>query len=153
MGNDNWNIPGCPVNGPVIEADENSVVAAWFTAANDIPRVQVEFSETSAESFSTPIDVVRAETLGRVGLAMLPDGDVIVSWLRKASIDSAEVCVRRVSANGDLGPVRVISPDDDVPRFSVPRMVRAGDDLILAWTRRTNESSNVITARIPITTL
>lgn len=153
MGNDNWNIPGCPVNGPVIEADENSVVAAWFTAANDILRVQVGFSETSAESFSTPIDVVRAETLGRVGLAMLPDGDVIVSWLRKASIDSAEVCVRRVSANGDLGPVRVISPDDDVPRFSVPRMVRAGDDLILAWTRRTNESSNVITARIPITTL
>ncbi len=153
MGNDNWNIPGCPVNGPVIEADENSVVAAWFSAANDIPRVQVGFSGASAKSFAKPIDVVSAETLGRVGLAILPDGDVAVSWLRKASVSSAEVCVRRVSADGSLGPVRVISPGDDVPRFSVPRMVRAGEDLILAWTRRIDDTSHVITARVPIETL
>ena len=153
MGNDNWEIPVCPVNGPVIEANENSVVAAWFTAANDIPRIQTGFSEDAAESFSTPIDVVSEETLGRVDLAILPDGDVAVSWLRKASIDSAEVCVRRVSADGGLGPVRVISPGDDVPRFSVPRMVRAGDDLILAWTRRIDKVSHVMTARVPIITL
>jgi hypothetical protein len=153
MGNDNWNIPGCPVNGPVIEADENSVVAAWFTAADDIPRVHAGFSEDSAASFSEPIDVVSGDTLGRVGVAMLPDGDVAVSWLRKASVDSAEVCVRRVTAHGDLGPVRVISRDDDVPRFSVPRMVRAGDDLIFAWTRRIDKASHISAASVPISTL
>ena len=112
MGNDNWEIPGCPVNGPVIEAHENAVVAAWFTAANDNPRIQAGFSEDSADSFSTPIDVVSEETIGRVGLAMLPGGDIVVSWLRKASISSAEVCLRRVSADGGLGPVHVISPGD-----------------------------------------
>ena len=153
LGNDNWNIPGCPVNGPVIEANENSVVAAWFTAANDIPRIQAGFSEDSAESFSAPINVVSEETLGRVGLALLPDGDVAVSWLRKASADSAEVCVRRVSADGALGPVVVISKGDDVPRFSVPRMVRACGELIFAWTRRIDDASHVITASVPVNTL
>ena len=153
LGNDNWEIPGCPVNGPVIEADENSVVAAWFTAANGISRVKAGFSEDSAESFSAPIDVVSEETIGRVGLAILPDGDVAVSWLRKASVDSAEVCVRRVSPDGALGPVVVVSRDDDVPRFSVPRMVREGDNLIFAWTRRIHKASHVITASMPINTL
>ena len=153
MGNDNWNIPGCPVNGPVIEADENSVVAAWFTAAHDIPRIRTGFSEDSAKSFLAPIDVVSKETIGRVGLAILPSGDVAVSWLRKASVDSAEVCVRRVSADGDLGPVVIVSRGDDVPRFSVPRMVRAGDELIFAWTRRIQKASHVITASVPISTL
>ncbi len=153
IGSDNWIIPGCPVNGPVIEAFGDAVAAAWFTVANDVPRIQAGFSEDLAETFSAPIDVAAGETLGRVGLAMLPDGDVAVSWLRKASVDSAEVCVRRVSADGKLGPVRVVSQGDDISRFSVPRMVRAGDDLVLAWTKRIDKASQVITARMPISTL
>ncbi len=153
MGSDNWDISGCPVNGPVIEAADDAVVAAWFTAVNDAPRIQAGFSEDLAGTFSAPIDVAGEETLGRVGLAMLPDGDVAVSWLRKALVDSAEVCVRRVSADGKLGPVRVVSPGDDISRFSVPRIVRAGDDLILAWTKRIDKASQVITARMPISTL
>ena len=150
VANDNWNIPGCPVNGPAIDADRNTVVIAWFTAANDVSRVQVVFSDDAAESFSAPIDVVSDDTIGRIALAMLPDGDVAVSWLRKASIDSAELCVRRVSADGKLGPIKVVSVGDDVPRFSFPRMVAKGQNLILAWTRRFEDSSHIITAKVSI---
>ncbi len=86
MANDNWEIPGCPVNGPVIEADKSSVVVAWFTAANNEPHVQAAFSQDAAQSFSAPIDVVNGNTRGRVGVAMLSDSDVAVSWLRKAQM-------------------------------------------------------------------
>lgn len=153
VGNDNWEIPACPVNGPVIDASENTVVAAWFTGANDVPRVKFGFSDDSAASFSTPVDVVSEETLGRVGLAILPDGDAAVSWLRKASIHSAELCIRRVSVDGHLGPVNVISGNDDIPSFSVPKMVRKGNDLIVAWTRRIDGASRITTARVPISSL
>lgn len=153
VADDNWNIPGCPVNGPAIEADGNSVVIAWFTAENDHPRVQVAFSEDAAQSFSAPVEVVSDETIGRVAVAMLPDGDFAVSWLRKASIDSAELCVRRVSADGKLGPVKVISTGDDVPRFSVPKMISIGTDLIVAWTYRIDEISHVRSASVLIQTL
>ena len=153
VASDNWNIPGCPINGPVIDANENTVVVAWFTAANDVPRVQVGFSTDEAETFSTPIDVVSGETVGRVGLAMLSDGQIAVSWIRKAPTESAEVCIRRVSADGQLGPVTIASGGDNVSTFSFPQMVRTGEDLVLAWTSQVNGSNQVMSARVPIDTL
>jgi hypothetical protein len=153
LGNDNWNINACPVNGPAIDADGDIVAIAWFTAADDIPRVQIVFSDDAAESFAAPIEVDRQETLGQVGLAVLPDGDVAVSWLRKTPIESAELCLRRVSPDGSMGPVRVISIDDEVPRFSNPQLVRKGDNLILAWTRRIDDVSHIATARVPFRNL
>ena len=153
VNDDNWQIPGCPVNGPVIGASGNNVVVAWFTATNDVPRVRVGFSSDAAATFSKPIDVVVGETVGRVGLAMLPDGQVAVSWLRKMPAESAEVCVARVSADGSVGPVMVVSGDDDVSGFSVPQMLRSGDELILAWTSMAEESNQVMSARVPINIL
>lgn len=150
MANDNWEIPGCPVNGPVIEADKSSVVAAWFTAANNESRVQAAFSQDAAQSFSAPIDVVNGNTRGRVGVAMLSDSDVAVSWLRKAADASHEVCVRRVSIDGQLGPVQVISHTGNVSAFSVPQIVRTGDDLVIAWTDKQVDGNRVMSARMPI---
>ncbi len=153
VAGDNWNIPGCPVNGPVIDASENTVAVAWFTAANGHPRVKVGFSNDAAASFSAPIDVVSGETVGRVGLAILSDGQIAVSWMRKAPSESAEVCIRRVSADGQMGPVTTVSGSDNVSAFSVPQMVRSGEDLVLVWTRRVSGSNQVMSARVPIDTL
>jgi hypothetical protein len=153
VANDNWEIPGCPVNGPVIAAQEKTVAVAWFTAANGVPRVQAGFSDDAARSFATPIDVARGETLGRVGIAMLSRGQIAVSWLRKTAPESAEVCVRRVSADGQLGPVHVISSGRDVASFSVPQMVRTGDALVLAWTDQVDGVNRVMSAKISIDSL
>jgi len=150
MANDNWEIPGCPVNGPVIEADASLVVAAWFTGADNEPRVRAAFSADAAQSFSAPIDVVNGNTRGRVGVAMLSNSDVAVSWLRKAADASHEVCVRRVSIDGELGPVQVISHTGNVSAFSVPQIVRTGDDLVIAWTDKQVDGNRVMSARIPI---
>jgi len=153
VANDNWNIAGCPVNGPAIDADGKTVAAVWFSAANDVSRVQIAFSDDAAESFSSPFDVVSGETIGRVGLAILPDGDFAVSWLRKASIDSAELCIRRVSTDGDMGPVRVISFGEDIPRFSFPKIVPKDKELIVAWTHRIDDVSYIKSASVPISSL
>ena len=153
VNDDNWEIPGCPVNGPVIGAHENTVAVAWFTAATGVPRVRAGLSSDAAKSFSAPIDIVSGETLGRVGLAVLSDSEVAVSWMRKLPGESAEVCVRRLSADGHLGPIKVISDDDIVAAFSVPQMIRKGGELILAWTRLDGDNSQVMSARVPIDSL
>ncbi|MEE9595787.1 MAG: hypothetical protein V3V96_03320, partial [Acidiferrobacterales bacterium] len=93
------------------------------------------------------------ETLGRVGIAMLSEGQIAVSWLRKTATKSAEVCVRRVSVDGQLGPVHVISSGHDVASFSVPQMVRTGDALVLAWTDQADGINRVMSARISIDSL
>jgi hypothetical protein len=41
---DNWEINGCPVNGPSIAADGRRVAVAWFTEAGKQPRVKIAFS-------------------------------------------------------------------------------------------------------------
>ncbi len=52
---DDWHILGCPVNGPAVAAAGDQVVLAWFTAAQDIPRIQLSFSIDEEQSFGVPI--------------------------------------------------------------------------------------------------
>lgn len=150
IANDNWNIAGCPVSGPAIDARESKVSVAWFTAAGNEPRVRVASSGDAAQTFSAPIDVVSGDTLGRVGVALLPGGDIAVSWLRETAAASAEVCVRRVSRDARLGRVHVVSAGQEVSNLSVPQMLRHEDTLLFAWTGRVDGHDRVVSGRIPI---
>ncbi len=57
------------------------VALAWFTAEGDSPRALLAFSTDGGRSFGAPIRVDEEQTLGRVDVAMLPDGRAVVSWL------------------------------------------------------------------------
>ena len=78
---DNWQINGCPVNGPTVVTDGTRVAVAWFTSAADTPRVKVAFSQDAGGTFSQPIQVDDGETIGRVDVLLLPDGSALVCWL------------------------------------------------------------------------
>jgi hypothetical protein len=153
VADDGWTIPGCPVNGPVVEANGEQVAVAWFTAANDTQRVRLARSGNSGESFSTPVDVTEGEVFGRVGLALLADGGAAVSWLCKESDDSARVCLRRVSVDGHLGSVLVVSGEQHVSPLSVPQLARQGDHLIAAWTVRGENGTSIVSRRVPVESL
>jgi len=78
---DNWEINGCPVNGPSVSADGRRVAVAWYTGAGDSPRVKAAFSTDAGATFGEPIQVDDGETLGRVDVLLLPDGSALVCWL------------------------------------------------------------------------
>lgn len=78
---DGWQIAGCPVNGPAISANQNGEIAvAWFTAPNNVSKVQLMISKDYGETFSKPITVTTDSTLGRVDVAWMED-DIVVSQL------------------------------------------------------------------------
>jgi len=79
--NDNWEINGCPVNGPKADAIGNTLVVAWFTAANDKPKVNLSFSSNNGETFNTPIRIDNGKPIGRVDVALIDDNNAIVSWM------------------------------------------------------------------------
>ncbi len=56
-------------------------------------------------------------------------------------------------ADGQFGPVTIVSGGDNVSAFSFPQMVRTGEDLVLAWTSQVSGSNQVMSARVPIDTL
>ncbi len=150
VGDDNWEIPGCPVNGPVIQAAGSSIAVAWFSAGNLQPKVQVAWSDDAGRTLSEPVAVAAGGLLGHVGAAMLPAGDMAVTWLSNAGGGTAELHVRRVSAAGESGPDQVVAEATGIAPFSVPQVLLTGDSLLLAWTDRSGEHSLVKTALVPL---
>ncbi|HEU4932158.1 MAG TPA: sialidase family protein [Pyrinomonadaceae bacterium] len=130
---DNWQIKGCPVNGPSVVADGASVVVAWFTGATDISRVKIAFSRDAGATFSQPIQVDDGESVGRVDTVLLSDGSALVCWL-SGNTDGGAIKVRRVRADGSLGPPAVIAQTDISRSSGFPRMARLGDEVHFAWT-------------------
>ena len=130
---DNWEISGCPVNGPSVVADGRRVAVAWFTAANDVPHVKIAFSLDAGATFSEPIQVDDGETVGRVDAMLLPDGSALVCWL-SGNVEGGAIKVRRVRSDGNLGPPAVIAKTDISRSSGFPRMARLGNEVHFAWT-------------------
>ena len=150
VGDDNWEIPGCPVNGPVVQANGSQLAVAWFSAGNQQPKIQVAWSNDAGETLSAPVAVADGKLLGHVGAALLPSGDMAVTWLGNAGGGSAELHLRRVSSSGEAGADQVIAEATGVAPFSVPQVVLVGESLLLAWTDTSGEDSLVKTALVPL---
>ena len=131
---DNWKVDFCPVNGPAIAADERRVALAWFTAANDSARVKVAFSDDAGARFGAPVRVDEGNPAGRVDVAMLPDGNALVTWIERIGGDTAAVRLRRVSRDGTLGATRTVARSSAARASGFPRMVISGPDVVFAWT-------------------
>jgi hypothetical protein len=130
---DRWEINGCPVNGPSVAAAGRNVVVAWFTGAGGAQHVKVAFSADAGATFGVPIQVDDGETQGRVDVLLLPDGSALVCWL-SGNAEGGAIKVRRVQANGSLGPAAVIAQTDISRSSGFPRMALLGNEVHFAWT-------------------
>lgn len=133
VASDGWKIDACPVNGPAVDARDDTVVVAWFTAP-DVPRVRVAFSGDSGRTFGTPIEVASGRIAGRVDVVLLPDGRAVVSWLTEVP-GAAEIHARPFTRAGAAGRTAVIAHTGVDRSSGFPRMVMARDGLLIAWTR------------------
>lgn len=133
VARDGWRIEGCPVNGPAVAADGPRVAVAWFTAADDRPRVRVAFSADSGGSFGTPVAVDDGNPVGRVDAILLEDGSAVVSWV-EATQAGPSLQLRRIGADGTRDAAVAVVPAGAPLASGFPRMVRAGEQLVIAWT-------------------
>lgn len=141
---DGWQINGCPVNGPSVAAAGRRVAVAWYTGANNKPRVKLAFSNDAGASFGEPITVDEGNPAGRVETLLLADGSALVCWLEKIQ-GGGEVRVRRVRPDGKFDPAMVVSATGAARSNGFPQMVRVGKTLVFAWT-----GTRVLTAVLPL---
>jgi hypothetical protein len=130
---DNWQINGCPVNGPSVAADQRRVVVAWFTSVGGTPHIKIAFSHDAGANFGKPIQVDDSETVGRVDTLLLPDGSALVCWL-SGNVEGGAIKVRRVQPDGQLGPPSVIAKTDISRSSGFPRIARFGNEVQFART-------------------
>ena len=130
---DDWEIHGCPVNGPSVSAEGRRVAVAWYTAAKDAPKVKVIFSADSGATFGQPIRVDDGTPVGRVDVLMLSDGSALVGWLERTA-KGAEVKLRRIRSDGSLDQAVTVAESGVARASGFPQITRAGDEVIVAWT-------------------
>ena len=131
---DNWEINGCPVNGPAIAAHDNRVAAAWFTMADDSAKVKFIASEDGGKTFGAPIRIDNGNPLGRTDVVLLDNGEALACWIEQVD-EEAEILVRKISADGVAGPAITVSKTAASRASGFPKMARRGDEIYIAWTK------------------
>jgi hypothetical protein len=96
---DGWNIPACPVNGPMLSARGRDVAIAWFTMRGDEGHVFAAFSKDAGRTFGPPIRLDDNISLGRVDIELLDDGSAIATWIEFAE-QKSQFRARRVHPSG-----------------------------------------------------
>lgn len=148
VSNDGWKISGCPVNGPAVAAQGDAVAVAWFTMAEDIPRVRFARSSDGGQTFTTAIDIDDDEPSGRVDLVLLENGNAAISWLDEGENGKGAIRVQLIHPDGSILAVHTIAATELSRPAGFPQLQADGNSLIVAWTDSSGEASRVKSMRI-----
>ena len=146
---DNWQIKGCPVNGPKVDALGNNVVVAWFTGAENAPKVQVSFSTDGGEVFTAPIVIAEGVIMGRVDVLWTDEDNAVVSWM-EANDKSALFKAMIVRKDGTTSQQQVITKMADSRKSGFPQMEMVEETLYFAWTEQVAAVTQVRTAKMSV---
>lgn len=146
---DGWKINGCPVNGPQADTAGNRVVVAWFTGAQERPRVLVAFSEDGGATFGNPLRVDEGKPAGRVDVVMTDRETALVTWLEQTAAGT-EIRARRVDRRGVLTPSGKIADASSARAAGFPRIARVGRDIYVAWTEQSGAGKRIRVARMTL---
>ncbi len=105
VARDEWQIAGCPVNGPAIAAADSSVHVAWFTAARNDARVLYASSKDGGATFGRPVVLDAQGPLGRVDVAYSGDRAYALWFGRDGK--RAPVRLAELAADGELEMVEL----------------------------------------------
>jgi hypothetical protein len=132
VSDDGWHYPGCPVNGPQVDARGDTVVVAWFTGADDTPRVHAAFSTDGGMSWGDRRQVDDGRPAGRVDVVWW-DRQALVSWIEEAG-EAGEVRVRLLDQHGGASPSATVARTRASRAAGSPRLAALGDEVMVAWT-------------------
>jgi hypothetical protein len=142
---DNWQIAACPVNGPRLSTRGRAVALAWFTGKDDVGRSFVAFSKDAGRSFGRPIQLDTGGSLGRVDVALLPDGSAVASWM-ESSDKGGRLAIRRVTTAGETSVPTTVATVSAGRISGYPRMAFHAGELVIAWTEGDASATRVQTA-------
>ena len=143
---DGWELSGCPVNGPAIDAHAQTAAVAWFTGANDVAAVKVAFSVDGGRNFDAPVRIDQGNPVGRVDLELLDDGTALVSWVEWSEGNEA-LFVCRVQRGERCIAKELLATNSAGASVNFPRIARLGLDVYLAWTQPDENGDSIAIRR------
>jgi len=134
--NDNWEIAACPVNGPSVVANNETVAVAWYTGANETAKVKIALSTDEGKSFGEAITIDNGNPLGRVDIEFLEDNTLLVSWMERNMEDrsKADFMAKKLSLAGKTLKEFTLSEMASSRRSGFPQLSGYNGSIIAAWT-------------------
>jgi len=145
--NDEWEIYGCPVNGPKVVSNSNNLAVSWFTVADGKPSVNLSFSESYGSSFSNPIKINDYTAIGRVDVAFLNDNEVLVSYMEVDDVGTY-LRLKKVSIDGTVSKPITISKIDSGRNTGVPQLEILDNEIFIVWTVFENDNNQLKTVKL-----
>ena len=106
----------------------------------DVGHAYVALSTDAGRTFGAPVRLDDEAALGRVDVAVLPDGAVLASWIDLQGT-AASFAVRRVSPDGRRSAMTHVARLDHSRASGYPRLAAHGDEIVFAWTEPGSGSS------------
>lgn len=132
---DGWHMTACPINGPSVAARGNDAIAAWFTAANDQPRVLLARSGDAGDTWSEAVELDAGEAVqGRVDVA-LDEAQAWVLWVREDK-DGQSLWLSRRSADlaDELQRLRITRLQGRGKATGFPQLALHHGNAYVVWT-------------------
>lgn len=143
--NDNWQIAGCPVNGPAI-ASNGLTAVGWFTMEDDKPMVKL--ATKGAGSWFDEIAVLEAsKAIGRVDVAVDANANRFALYLTDEG-STANLNLTQLKASGE--EVRYVLSKMSPERASgFPQLRLFKGELFISYTETDSIGSGIRTLRFP----
>jgi hypothetical protein len=133
LHSDGWKINGCPTEGPSAATSGERVGIAWLTRAQENPRVQMSLSNNSGQDFGAPLRIDEGSPYGHPAVTLFDANHYLVAWLEKTQDGKADLRLRRISMTGTKYPSVTITGVAAARSAGLPKIVVAGEQIILAW--------------------
>ncbi|MDG0969094.1 MAG: sialidase family protein [Porticoccaceae bacterium] len=135
VAQDDWQIAGCPVNGPSVVSINKAIGVGWYTEAKGFGEVKFALSNEDTIQFRDPIIVDQgAHVVGQIGLAADNKRGFVVSWVTSDGGDSGGLNLRYIDRQGVLGPMKRVIDVNFLRQVGLPQLVLEGDVAVMAWT-------------------
>ena len=122
------------VNGPAIAAQGDQLAVAWFTMANEEPKVQLAFSGDGGAHFSEPIRIDDGDPQGRVDIVWKDKNSVLVSWI-EAVDEKGEIRLAKVDRSKIKAPSLKVTDIDLARKSGFPILEQLDEQTyLIAWT-------------------
>ncbi|NET36866.1 MAG: exo-alpha-sialidase [Cyanothece sp. SIO1E1] len=148
VASDNWEIAGCPVNGPAAAAKGDLLAVAWFSGANKENHVKVALSQNAGASFTEGFIIDDGQPIGRVDIVLNKEGEALVSWIEEVE-GEGEIRIATVNEQGKQGESKTLMKTGISRQSGFPILEKHEDSYVLAWTSG-EEKTTVRTVRFEL---
>jgi hypothetical protein len=115
LNHDEWRVGRGIAESPQLATAGGRVASAWFTGADNNPRVQISTSPDAGARFLMPLTVDLGHPVGRPAVTLLHDGAALATWIEQESSERdakpAGLWLRRVSPDFSLDPPVLLAAD------------------------------------------